>query len=186
MSARGRARVATLSAVERTSRILRGRRRLSSLVCVAVAGALLTGCSAGFGATSTKPYAPGDGINADSGTMRALNVLVVAADGATSGVVVMTLANRGGNDDRLTGIESPEGSVSLSGPTDLPAGGAVQFGNDTDTTATITGLTKLAGEAIELKLTFAAAEPITLRTVVVPATGDYAGITPSATVTASP
>lgn len=183
MTPRRTGRVATLCAVERTSRILRARRRVSALTAVVVAGALLTGCSAGFGATSTKPYSPADGINADSGTMRALNVLVVGDDSGTAGVVVMTLANRGDKDDRLTGIESPDGTVTLNGSTDIPAGGAVAFSNDTDPSATVSGLGKEAGEAIELKLTFATAKPITVRTVIVPADGDYAGITPSAGAT---
>ena len=36
-----------------------------------------TGCAAGFDATSIKPYAPSDGILANSGDLRVLNTLVV-------------------------------------------------------------------------------------------------------------
>ena len=43
------------------------------------------GCSAGFDATSTKPYAPSDGVIASSGDMRVLNALVVAAEGGDEG-----------------------------------------------------------------------------------------------------
>lgn len=146
-----------------------------------VAGALLSGCSAGFGATSTQPYSPSDGINAESGTLRALNVLVVADEGATSGVVVMSIANRGDKDDRLTGVESPDATVTVEGGAELPAEGAVAFGHDSDTTATVSGLAKSPGEAIELTLRFSRSEPITLRTVIVTPDGPYAGITPSAT-----
>lgn len=186
MSARTSRRVATLSAVERTSRSLRGRRRVSALAGVIAAGALLSGCSAGFGATSNQPYAPSDGINAESETMRALNVLVVADHGATSGVVVMSLANRGAGDDRLTGIESPDATVTVTGGADLPAGGAVSFRNDSDATAVVSDLAKKPGEAIELTLRFSRSEPITLRTVILPPDGPYAGITPSATASATP
>lgn len=185
VAARAGRTVATLCAVERTWVILRGGRRVSALAGAAVAGALLAGCSAGFDATSTQPYAPADGLYAESGTMRALNVLVVADDTGSSGVLVMTLVNRGDGDDRLTDVESSGGTVSLSGPADLPAGEALRFSNDTEPTVTFAGLTALAGEAIEVTLRFADAQPITVNTVVVPADGDYAGITPAPSESAS-
>lgn len=156
-------------------------RRLPAVAGALVAGVLLSGCAAGFDATSIKPYAPADGVNGESGDVRALNVLVVAAPSASSGVVVMTIANDGTRDDRLTGIETPSGTVTLSGPGELPAGGTTQFSNDTENTAVVSNLTKLAGEAITLRLRFERAEPLRIRTVVMPATGAYEGITPSPT-----
>lgn len=164
----------------------RGRSRLgTALVAASLAGSALTGCSSGEGATSRQFYAPADGVYADSGDIRALNVLVVAAEGSSTGVLVMTVANRGRRADRLTGIETDAGSVVLSGPAELPAGGSLQFGSDTDPTATVTGLGAEPGEAIEVTLRFSRAEPVTLRTVVMPATGDYEDITPSASAPAS-
>jgi len=167
--------------VERTRR----PRRARVVAAAAAAVSLLAGCSAGFGATTVKPYAPSDGILAESGDIRVLNALVVAGDGGRTGVVSMTLANRGDRDDRLTGLTSPAGTAELSGDTTLPAGGAVRFGTGSDATATISGMTRLAGESIRLRLTFARTEPITIDTVVVPATGDYAELTPSASPTAT-
>lgn len=167
--------VATLCAVD-TTLITRPRR---AGVALALAAGLLTGCSAGDDATSRQPYAPADGIYADSGSIRALNVLVVASEGASEGVVLMALANRGTRSDRLTAIDSSAGTVELSSPVELPPGGAVRFGSDADESVSITGLTRAPGETIELTLSFERAEPVTLRTVVMPATGDYADITPS-------
>ena len=60
---------------------------------------------AGFDATSAKPYAPSDGIMADSGDLRVLNALVVAADGDSTGVVSATIANRG---DRRRRADRPD------------------------------------------------------------------------------
>jgi copper(I)-binding protein len=165
--------------VERTRR----SRRALVVACAAAAVSLLAGCASGFGATSIQPYAPADGILANSGDIRVLNALVVAGDGGRTGVVSMTIANRGDQDDRLTGLTSPHGSADLTGDATLPAGGAVRFGSDTDVTATITGMTRLAGETIRLRLTFARTQPLTIDTVVVEATGDYAEITPSASPT---
>lgn len=168
--------------MERTRRL----RRVPAVAAAAVAAALLTGCSAGFDATSIQPYAPADGVLANSGDIRVLNALVVAdADGDT-GVVSMTLVNRGTRDDRLTEITSPDGSVALTGDTTLPAGGAVRLGSDTDVTAVVEGLAKQAGENIRLRLSFSRTPPVTINTVVVAATGDYAEITPSATPTPTP
>ena len=166
-------------------------RRLPVLVVPVLAAAVLTGCGAGFDATSLKPYAPADGVITSSGDVRALNVLVVGppeapeAGGSSSGVVVMSLANTGTRPDRLSAIDTDAGSVTLAAPVPLPPGSAVPFSHDTEHSAVISGLTTRAGEAIELTLQFARAEPITVRTIVMPATGDYAEVTAPATLSAS-
>lgn len=161
---------------------------LAALAAVVTATALLGGCSAGFDATSTKPYAPADGVIASSGDLRVLNALVVAADGGdegADGIVSMTVVNRGTQDDRVTGITTPSGSVAVDGDTRLPAGGSLTFGA-AGTTATVSGLAKAPGQAIELRVAFARAEPVRLRTVVVPAVGEYATLTPSPSPTPTP
>ncbi|MGZ4595994.1 MAG: hypothetical protein ACXV4A_14550 [Actinomycetes bacterium] len=148
-------------------------------VLAAVASlALLTGCGAGFSAQTVQTYAPADGVLGNNGSIRVVNALVVAGDGATTGVVSMSVVNVGDRADRLTGIESSGGTVDLTGSGVLRAGQSVRFGAGTDPAATIGGLTARPGKAITLRLTFARSEPITLRTVVVPATGDYAQLTP--------
>ena len=136
-----------------------------------LAGSLLAGCSAGFNATSTQPYAPSDGIQATSGELKVLNALVVAAETGTDGVVSATIANKGDRDDRLTDITSPDGTVTLTGDDQLPAGGTVTLGVGTDTEANIAGLSKKAGETVRLKFSFGRTEPVTIDTVIVPATG---------------
>jgi hypothetical protein len=150
-------------------------------VTVALASALLAGCGAGFAATATKPYAPGDGTMGNTGDLRVLNALVVASQTGTSGVVSATVVNRGDRRDRLTGLTSPNGTVDLTGPGLLPVGGALRLGAGTATSATISGLTRLPGETITLRFTFAKAPPLRLVCVVVPPTGPYASITPQAT-----
>jgi hypothetical protein len=167
--------------VEHLTEPIKVRARLTAVITAVAAAALLAGCSAGFDATSTQPYAPSDGILANSGDLRVQNALVVASDSVSSGVVIMTIANRGDRDDRLTGLTSPDGSIDLTGDTTLAAGSAVRFGSDTDPSATITELTALPGETITLRLTFRRAEPLQFKTVVVPADGYYASITPGPT-----
>jgi hypothetical protein len=163
--------------VERTR-----RNRAHAAVTAALSVVLLAGCAAGFEATSVKPYAPSDGIMADSGHVRVLNILVVST--GASGVVSGSIANRGTTPDALTGMTSPDGTVDLTGSGRLRPKGALPLGADTGTAATISGLTKLPGEVITLKLTFQRADPLTIRTVVVPASGDYASVTSAPTATA--
>ncbi len=156
-------------------------RRAAIAVTAALAAALLAGCGAGFDATSRQQYAPSDGILADAGDLRVQNALVVASAGISTGVVSASIANRGDRDDELTGLTSPDGTVDLTGDGALPAGSAVRLGADTRLSATISALTALPGETITLRLTFARSEPLRIRTVVVPAQGDYASVTPGPT-----
>jgi hypothetical protein len=162
-------------------------RRLRPLAALAAAltVTVLAGCSSGFGATSSKDYAPSDGIVAGEGDIRVLNALVVAAEGADDGLVSMTVVNRGESADRVTGIESDAGDVTLGGDTSLPPGAAISFGTE-EATATVSGLSKDPGQAVQLTVRFAKAEPLTFRTVIVPGTDDYASLTPSASPTPTP
>ena len=60
---------------------------------------------------------------ANSGDIRILNALVVVADDSSgTGVVSLTIVNRGNRDDSLTDLTSPDGTVDLTGTRDLPAG----------------------------------------------------------------
>ena len=142
---------------------------------------LLSGCGAGFDATSVKAYAPSDGIMADSGHLRILNTLVVASDSFSSGVVVATIVNDGSKADELTSITSPDGKVDLTGDGTIEPGAAVQLGAGTELSATLSSLTSLPGETITLHLRFTRADPVTIHTVVVPASGAYASITAAPT-----
>lgn len=166
------------------SRRLRRLRPLAALAAALTVTAL-AGCSSGFDATSTKDYAPSDGIVAGDGDIRVLNALVVATEGADQGVVSMTVVNRGETSDRITGIESDAGDVTLGGDTSLPPGAAVSFGTE-EATATVSGLSKDPGQAVELTIRFAKAEPLTFRTVIVLGTDDYASLTPPASPTPTP
>jgi copper(I)-binding protein len=166
--------------VERTRRV----RVLPTAVAALAALSLLSGCAAGFDATSVKPYAPSDGVMADSGHLRVLNALVVASPEITTGVVSAAIANRGDREDELTGLTSPDGTVDLTGDGTLKPGTAVRLEADTNPSATISGLTALPGETITLKLRFAEADPVTIRTVVIAAKGPYASVTPGPTTPA--
>lgn len=161
------------------------RSRGASVLAASVAAlGLLSGCAAGYDSTSRAPYAPGDGVIADSGSIRLLNVLVVAAEGADRGVVIGSVANRGDQDDRLVAIESQNGTVDLGGGYDLGARSVVALSTGEDAEqVVITGLDRAPGQAVPLRFVFESAAPVTVRTVVVQPDAYYEMLTPSAEAT---
>jgi hypothetical protein len=149
-------------------------------VPVAVVTVLATGCASGFDATARESYAPGDGIQAGSGDLRVVSALVVSPEDSDDGVILMAVVNNGERDEEIVSVESDEGEVDYTGSHTIPAGETVLFGAGSDPSATVRNLSAEPGEALTVKISFAEAEPISLHTVVVPATGDYASITPAA------
>ncbi len=141
---------------------------------------LVTACASGFDATARQSYAPGDGIQAGSGDLRVVSALVVSPEDSNDGVIMMAVVNNGEQDEEITSVETDEGEVDYTGSHTIPAGETVLFGAESDPSATVRNLSAEAGESITVKISFAEAEPISLHTVVVPATGDYASITPAA------
>jgi hypothetical protein len=159
--------------------------RLIVAVQVVAVAALTSACAAGFDSTTSKAYAPSDGLRGVSGSMEVLNALVVAPEDGDTGVISMTVVNRGDETERITGLTTDSGTVELTGSDEIGPGEAVRFGAATDPAATVSGLRAVPGEAIRLTLSFAEVDPISLRTVVVPATGTYVSLTPPAEPTPS-
>jgi hypothetical protein len=158
--------------VSRTKPVL-----ISALLAIPVL-ALAAGCAAGNNAQTLQPYSPADGIVANSGNVRVLNALVVADPGGNTGVVSMTIVNRGTRLDGLTNLTSSSGAVDFTGTRNLPPRVAVRFGATTEPAATISGLTAKPGQTITLSLTFQRSRPLRIATVVLPATGAYSSLTP--------
>lgn len=155
------------------------RRRSLAVATVVLCPLLLTGCFVDRVPDAQQARSYSDGVMADAGDLRVVHALVVAGEDADAGVVSMTIANRGHESDRLVSIESDAGTVELPAPQDLPPQEAVALGAGEGPTPTIRGLTKKPGEQISLVLRFEKAEPVRLRTVVVPTEGEYATISPS-------
>jgi copper(I)-binding protein len=155
-------------------------------VPLALVTLLATGCGSGFDATARQSYAPGDGIQAGSGDLRVVSALVVSPDDSDDGVILMAVVNNGEQDEEITSVDADKGEVDYTGSHTIPAGETVVFGPESDPSATVRNLSAEPGETITVKISFADAEPISLHTVVVPATGDYASITPAAEPTPTP
>ena len=156
------------------------RRALLVAVPLTLLTVLATGCASGFNATARQSYAPGDGVQAGTGDLRVVSALVVSPEDSDDGVILMAVVNNGDQDEEITSVEADEGEVDYTGSHTIPAGETVVFSAESDPSATVRNLSTEPGEAITVKISFAEAEPISMRTVVVPATGDYASITPAA------
>jgi copper(I)-binding protein len=173
--------------VEESTAVSRTSRRTAALGAALVlgVGGLLTGCAAGQNATTRMAYAPADGVEATVGPMKVVNVLVVASPDGNQGVLSMSIANTGSQPDELVGLLTSAGSVSYDGPTALPPGGVLDFASSPQK-ATIDNLQVKAGQTITVTVRFKNAGEASLQTVVYPATGAYATLTPAASPTPSP
>jgi hypothetical protein len=180
-----RRREQTVSALEAVV-VTRARTTAPAVALLACAAVLLTGCSSGREAVARREHAPADGVMANSGNIRVVNALVIAPEDGDTGVITMTVANRGDRADQLTDVRTSDGTVDYTGSRDLPGGRALAFGADSNPSATVHGLRVRPGEILTMTLSFRDAEPIRLRTVVVPASGDYAGMTAAPDPTESP
>ncbi len=161
------------------------RHRIPAPAIASAIGAtlLLGACASGPDAIVKKPYSPGDGIVGNSGSIRVLNSIVVAPEGGATGVINMTVVNRGDRADELTAVTSDKGTVDYAGSRTLAPGKAVTLDAESNPSAQIRDITAKPGEFITLVLSFRGTAPLQLRTLVVPATGYYATVTPAAAPT---
>lgn len=103
------------------------RRRPTVVVAAALsaglAAGLLTGCQSSNPITA-EPYAASDGVDVDLGSVRAANLLVLAAEQGAPGTVIGSVTNEGtepvtveiGVADALTSIDVEPGGTALLGP----------------------------------------------------------------------
>lgn len=141
---------------------------------------LLSACASGQDAVTRMSYAPSDGVEGSVGSVQVLNALVVAGPTGTDGTISMSVVNNAPDADRIVDISTDKGTVSYAGPTELAADQVLAFTSGAEPWATVRGLDVPAGDTIDLTLRFQNAGEITLQTVIYPAEGPYATITPQA------
>jgi hypothetical protein len=158
-------------------------RLVTTLLAVAVFS--LTACSSGSGTAASEPY-PADGVNAQSGSIRILNALVVEPAQGGDGVLLMTVVNDGSQPEVLTSLTTSTGTIEYTGSKQIAAGQAVHFGVASDPSVTIRGLTTKPGGLIPIRFDLARTEPINLLMPALPATAYYSTITPQPTPSGEP
>ena len=159
------------------------------LATLATAGFLpvLASCSGAPVGTMT-PYNPSDGVSASVGAISARNLLVVGSAVGQPGLVSGVLLNDSAAAITVSLASGQSPAVSV----DVPAGGSVLLGAApsepvstpvlgvaTATVVQFDALTRPAGAVLPLSLSTAGGGTTTVQVPVLPATLEYASITPA-------
>jgi hypothetical protein len=148
--------------------------RLLSAAALVLAGGSLVGCSLAMPTDAV--YNQAAGTNNRDSRVDVLNAAIVSTENG-SGTLVATLVNNDTEtDDQLTGVEGVGDSAGLVAqvqPVDVPAGGMAVLADGEG--IPISGAVIKRGDFIELELTFANAEPVTLEVPVVGNSGAFEG-----------
>ena len=168
-------------------------RRTLSAIAIASLAVSLTGCGAGFNASSRQVTQVTDGAEASiistENNIRVVNLLVVAADGGT-GVLVGTIVSASDNEDALLGVAINGTVAQLTGKNTLPKNSPIIFeGPSANAKAILPGFGAQPGTHVRVTMFFARAGEITKDVIVRDNTDEYSGITAGAilaTTTASP
>ena len=137
----------------------------------------LAGCSAaGPDAPTRNVRQVTDGVEATSGSIKAVNVLLVAQEDG-SAVLVGTFANSGETSDAITAITANGilGEISVS-TLDQYSGPAIFEGDSKNSSAKFPGLNAKASSHVELEVSFATAAPMKLSALVRAKTDIYANV----------
>ncbi len=141
------------------------------------ASLLLTGCANGADAPTRMIKQVTDGVEADQGTIKVRNLLLVAqADG--SAVLVGTFINSGAQADSILSLTANDIAATLNPAKPmLETNAPVTFSGDiANASAVIPGLNVEAGKRASVTITFASQEVIKLDALVVAQEGDYANV----------
>ena len=137
----------------------------------------LAGCSgAGPDAQTRNIRQVTDGVEGTSGSIKALNVLLVTQEDG-SAVLVGTFVNSSETSDAITAITANGivGEISVS-PLDQYSGPAIFEGDSKNSSARFPGLNAKASDHVELEISFDNAAPMKLSALVRAKAAEYANI----------
>ena len=168
-------------------------RRILSTVVISTLALSLTGCAAGFNASTREITQVTDGAEASiistENNIRVVNLLVVAAESGT-GVLVGTIVNAQETEDSLLCVAINGTVLTYTGKNNLPQNSPIIFeGDSANAKAVITGFGAQPGTHVTVTMFFARAGEITEDVLVRENKDEYAGVTAGAvlaTTTASP
>ena len=136
----------------------------------------LTGCAAGPDAMTRNLRQVTDGVEGVSGSIKALNVLLVTQEDG-SAVLVGTFVNSGEERDAITAITANGilGEISVS-TLDQYSGPAIFEGDSKNSSARFPGLNARASDHVELEVSFRTAAPMKLSALVRAKAAEYANV----------
>jgi len=136
----------------------------------------LTGCAAGPDAMTRNLRQVTDGVEGVSGSIKALNVLLVAQEDG-SAVLVGTFVNTSETNDEITSIVANGivGEISVS-PLVQYTGPAIFEGESKNSSARFPGLNARVSDHVELEVSFRTAAPMKLSALVREKAAEYANV----------
>ena len=155
------------------------QKKLKSAIS-ALFGALLilalTGCAAGPDAMTRNLRQVTDGVEGMSGSIKALNVLLVNQEDG-SAVLVGTFVNSGEEPDAITSITANGvlGEILVS-TLDEPSGPAIFEGDSKNSSARFPGLNARTSDRVELEVSFANSGPMKLSALVRAKAAEFANV----------
>jgi hypothetical protein len=156
------------------------KKNLKSAISALFGGLLvvvLTGCSAsGPDALTRNLRQVTDGVEGVSGSIKALNVLLVAQEDG-SAILVGTFVNTSEDRDAITSITANGivGEISVS-TLDQYSGPAIFEGESKNSSARFVGLNAKASQLVNLEISFATAAPMKLSALVRAKAEEYANV----------
>ena len=136
----------------------------------------LTGCAAGPDAMTRNLRQVTDGVEGVSGSIKALNVLLVTQEDG-SAVLVGTFVNTSETNDEITSIVANGivGEISVS-PLVQYTGPAIFEGESKNSSARFPGLNARVSDHVELEVSFRTAAPMKLSALVREKAAEYANV----------
>lgn len=167
-------------------------RRGLAFVLAAAMLPVLSACAASFGAATQDPYAPADGVQANSGSLQLRN-LVLVVTGANQATLVGTVFNKGDEPDAIVAVSSAAKPGTLTpAAIPVPANGVAVLGQETSlgepSTVELTGTNLGPGLVTQLTIDFQRAASVSVDVLIEPRVGPYTGVPvpPSPTPTPEP
>ncbi len=146
---------------------------LTALAIAAISALFLTGCGAGFDASTRNIKQVTDGVEADLGSVKVRHFLIVAQpDG--SGVLVGTLVNSSEEAEIVRSISINGNVATISGSNLVSKNNPVIFaGDSSNASAGVTSLNSTIGKRVPISITFSSVGTINFTALVREKTGEF-------------
>ena len=146
---------------------------LTALAIAAISALFLTGCGAGFNASTRNIKQVTDGVEADLGSVKVRNFLIVAQpDG--SGVLVGTLVNNSEEAEIVKSISINGNMATISGSNVVSKNNPVIFaGDSSNASAGVTLLNSTIGNRVPVSITFSSVGTVNFTALVREKAGEF-------------